>query len=157
MRILGIDPGSRITGYGIIDAPKQYIASGTIRLQALEMSERLVTIFDDLSTIIQKYQPNCVVVEQVFFYKNAQSALKLGYARGVAMLAAKKALCPVFEYTPRAMKQAVTGHGNASKEDIQNMIQHILCLSGRPTVDAADALGLAVCHQLYSKLLIETT
>lgn len=156
MRILGIDPGSRITGYGIIDSPKKYVASGTIRLEALEMPERLTTIFDDITTIIQKYEPNCVVIEQVFFYKNAQSALKLGYARGVAMLAAKKALCSVFEYTPRAMKQAVTGHGNASKEDIQTMVQNMLHLSGRPTVDAADALGLAICHQLHSNLLLKT-
>lgn len=156
MRILGVDPGSRITGYGIIDAPKKYIASGTIRLQAVDMPERLNTIFDDLTTIIQKYEPNCVVIEQVFFYKNAQSALKLGYARGIAMLAAKKAHCPVFEYTPRAMKQAVTGHGNAAKEDIQNMVQNILNLSGRPTVDAADALGLAICHQLHAKVLMQS-
>lgn len=156
MRILGIDPGSRITGYGIIDSPRKYVASGTIRLEALEMPERLTTIFDDITTIIQKYEPNCVVIEQVFFYKNAQSALKLGYARGVAMLAAKKALCSVFEYTPRAMKQAVTGHGNASKEDIQTMVQNMLNLSGRPTVDAADALGLAICHQLHSNLLLKT-
>ena len=156
MRILGIDPGSRITGYGIIDSPRKYVASGTIRLEALEMPERLTTIFDDITTIIQKYEPNCVVIEQVFFYKNAQSALKLGYARGVAMLAAKKALCSVFEYTPRAMKQAVTGHGNASKEDIQTMVQNMLHLSGRPTEDAADALGLAICHQLHSNLLLKT-
>jgi len=156
MRILGIDPGSRITGYGIIDSPRKYVASGTIRLEALAMPERLTTIYDDLTTIIQKYEPNCVVIEQVFFYKNAQSALKLGYARGVAMLAAKKALCSVFEYTPRAMKQAVTGHGNASKEDIQTMVQNMLHLSGRPTVDAADALGLAICHQLHSNLLLKT-
>ena len=156
MRILGIDPGSRITGYGIIDTPKKYIASGTIRLDAFDMPERLSIIFDDLNTIIRKYQPNCVVIEQVFFYKNAQSALKLGYARGIAMLAAKKAQCPVFEYTPRAMKQAVTGHGNAAKADIQNMVQTILELSGRPTVDAADALGLAICHQLHSKMMLQT-
>ena len=156
MRILGIDPGSRNTGYGIIDTPKKYIASGTIRLQALDMPDRLQTIFDDLTTIIQKYEPNCVVIEQVFFYKNAQSALKLGYARGVAMLAAKKAHCSVFEYAPRAMKQAVTGHGNASKEDIQNMVQNILNLSGKPNVDAADALGLAICHQLHANHLMLT-
>lgn len=156
MRILGIDPGSRITGYGIIDAPKKYITSGTIRLKATEIPDRLDTIFNDLTTLIQKYQPHCVVIEQVFFSKNAQSALKLGYARGVAMVAATQAKCQIFEYSPRAMKQAVTGHGNASKEHIQEMVQHWLKLSGRPTVDAADALGLAICHQLHSKLITTT-
>tara|TARA_X000000950_G_C13564395_1_gene516882 strand:+ start:31 stop:501 length:471 start_codon:yes stop_codon:yes gene_type:complete len=150
MRILGIDPGSRITGYGIIDTPKHYVTSGIIRLLSDDMPERLQTIHEDLSTIIAKHQPNCVVIEQVFFSKNAQSALKLGYARGVAMLAAKQAHCPVFEYTPRAMKQAVTGHGNASKADIQTMVQNHLHLSARPSIDAADALGLAICHQLHA-------
>lgn len=149
MRILGIDPGSRITGYGVIDQPNHYVASGTIRLPDTEIDERLSIIYDDLTTIIRTHAPMCVAIEQVFFYKNAQSALKLGYARGVALLVARQAKCPIFEYSPRLMKQAVTGHGNASKADIQIMVQQLLKLSQKPTSDAADALGLALCHQFH--------
>jgi len=152
MRILGIDPGSRITGWGIIDWPIKYVACGTIKLPQLPIKDRLIYIYEDLQSIIQKYQPDCAAIEEVFLHKNPQSALKLGHARGAAMVAVLKSALPLNEYSARFIKQTITGYGNADKSQMQHMIQHTLSLEKQPTSDAADALAIAVCHGYCAKI-----
>ncbi|MCP4271238.1 MAG: crossover junction endodeoxyribonuclease RuvC [Gammaproteobacteria bacterium] len=151
--ILGIDPGSRTTGYGVIrvDGQKQsYIDSGCIRVVApnktLPLAERLKIIFDGISNVIADYHPDEVAIEQVFMARNADSALKLGQARGVAMVAASNHAIDVAEYSALAIKKAVVGTGRADKSQVQHMVKSILCLSGKPQSDAADALAVALCH-----------
>jgi len=148
-RILGIDPGSRTTGYGIVavDAGQLvYCTSGCIRAQGVSLPERLADIYRNVQALIAQYQPNECAIENVFLAKNAMSALKLGQARGVAIAAAVAAELPVYEYAPRQIKLSVVGTGRASKEQVQHMVQVMLALSGRPQADAADALAIAVCH-----------
>ena len=148
-RILGIDPGSRITGFGIIDVqgPRvSYVDSGCIRLQDKELPERLKTIFESIATIIDTYQPQELAVERVFMHRNPDSALKLGQARGVAICAGVVAGLPIHEYAPRAIKQAVVGRGAAAKEQVQHMVCALLNLDSQPQADAADALAVALCH-----------
>lgn len=150
--ILGIDPGSRITGYGIIDAnggKPRYISSGCIRLPQAEMSVRLKVIFESFGELIAQYSPNEIAIEQVFVGKNADSALKLGHARGVAILAGSLANIPVAEYAARTIKQSVAGSGAADKQQVQAMVVRLLKLSAAPAEDAADALAAALCH-VYS-------
>ncbi len=149
--ILGVDPGTRISGYGIISIQDQQylpIDYGCIRPPpAFKLSERYLVIFDSIEQLIEKYQPNVLVVEMQFMYKNAQSALKLGMARGAVMIAAKKRGLPIFEYAPTVAKRAVVGNGRASKYQVQGMVQQILKLAVPPQPeDAADALALAICH-----------
>ncbi|MBT8138431.1 MAG: crossover junction endodeoxyribonuclease RuvC [Gammaproteobacteria bacterium] len=148
--ILGIDPGSRVTGYGLLNVAggqTHYIASGCINLSAgLSMADRLQHLFESLQHLIAEYQPGCTAIEQVFVGKNASSALKLGQARGVALLAASLAALPVFEYAPRAIKQSVAGTGAADKAQVQSMVVRLLKLNGTPASDAADALAVALCH-----------
>jgi len=151
--ILGIDPGSRTTGYGVIrvDGQKQdYIDSGCIRVVApnktLPLAERLKIIFDGISNVIADYHPDEVAIEQVFMARNADSALKLGQARGVAMVAASNHAIDVAEYSALAIKKSVVGTGRADKSQVQHMVKSILCLSGTPQSDAADALAVALCH-----------
>jgi crossover junction endodeoxyribonuclease RuvC len=147
--ILGIDPGSRITGYGVIHTTGQqhrYITSGCIRTQADVLSERLQQIFDGIGEIMRQHQPDEVAIEQVFMHQNANAALKLGQARGAAIVAAAIHVVPVAEYSARQIKQAVVGYGAATKEQVQHMIRSLLRLPGKPQADAADALGVAVCH-----------
>lgn len=149
--ILGVDPGSCVSGYGIICIQNQaYVPLdyGCIRPPShFKLSERYLVIFDSIEELIEKYQPNVLVVEMQFMYKNVQSALKLGMAKGVVMIAAKKKGLPVFEYAPTAAKKAVVGNGRASKYQVQGMVQQILNLSFPPQPeDAADALALAICH-----------
>ena len=158
-RILGIDPGSRITGFGVIDAEGSratYVASGCVRIQGTTLAERLQIIFDGVSKIVSAHRPDEMAVEQVFVNRNAASALKLGQARGVAVVAGVQASLPVFEYTPAQVKQAVTGKGNAEKEQMQHMVRLLLSLASAPPTDAADALAVALCHghihQTLSKL-----
>uniref|UniRef100_UPI004057B1DF crossover junction endodeoxyribonuclease RuvC n=1 Tax=Candidatus Electronema sp. TaxID=2698783 RepID=UPI004057B1DF len=150
MRIIGIDPGSRITGYGIIDklGPSLgFVACGTIRAEReKDFTRRLLVIFDGLSEVIERHRPEAAAVEDVFVSHNARSALKLGQARGAAVVALLRQGLPVHGYPPRLVKQAVTGHGHAEKEQVQHMIQVLLELSGPPSSDAADALAVAVCH-----------
>jgi len=149
VRILGIDPGSRLTGFGVVDCcgdRTTYVASGSVDSVAGEFPERLKVIFDSVAEIVAQYQPQVVVVESVFMHKNAGSALKLGHARSAAICATFAHNVQVFEYAPRAIKQAVVGTGAASKEQIQHMIRHMLELEGDPSPDAADALAAAVCH-----------
>ena len=152
--ILGIDPGSRTTGFGIINMVGQtatYVTSGCIRCGEGEIPERLTRIFDGIDELIETWVPQQFAIERAFMGKNADSALKLGQARGVALVVAARHGLPIYEYAPRAIKQAVSGSGNADKEQIQHMMKVLLKLPGLPQVDAADALAVAVCHG-YSQL-----
>ena len=148
-RILGIDPGSRLTGFGVLDfhgdAPS-YVTSGTVKSIDGGFADRLRRIFEAVSDIVAEYQPDVVAIESVFMHKNAGSALKLGHARAAALCATFGQNVEVFEYAPRAIKQAVTGTGSATKEQVQHMIVSLLQLDGKPAPDAADALAAALCH-----------
>ena len=148
-RILGIDPGSRITGYGIIEESLQgsrYITSGSIRVQSDSLPERLKQIFAGVSEIVEQFQPEQMAIEQVFMHKNADSALKLGQARGAAICAAQSGGLPVFEYAARQIKQALVGKGNAQKDQVQHMVKILLGITGTLQIDAGDALGVCLCH-----------
>jgi len=148
MRILGIDPGLRITGFGVIDKEGQtlqYVASGCIKTPTGAMPERLKVILDSLGEVIAQHQPQHVAVEKVFVNVNPQSTLLLGQARGAAICAAVLSSLPVGEYTALQVKQAVVGNGHADKEQVQVMVQKLLKLSGTPSSDAADALACAIC------------
>lgn len=159
--ILGIDPGSRVTGYGVIQTDGRqiiYLDSGCIRVansaNDLPMSSRLKMIYDGVQEIIRRYQPVQFAIEQVFLARNADSALKLGQARGVAIVAAANHQLPVYEYSARQVKQAVVGTGAAAKSQVQLMVKTLLKLSRSPQADAADALGIAICHaHLYQSML----
>jgi crossover junction endodeoxyribonuclease RuvC len=150
--ILGIDPGTRITGYGVIKVgnilPLEPLDFGCIRPPAnKEPPARYLALFESIELLLDKYTPNAVAVETQFVYKNVQSAIKLGMARGVVILAAARRGIPIFEYAPKKAKLAVVGNGSASKEQVQRMIQLLLNLPTLPEPeDAADALALAVCH-----------
>jgi len=148
-RILGIDPGSRLTGFGIIDVHQKksvYVTSGCIRMQAKLMPLRLHEIYTGINQIIEQYQPTISAIEQIFMYRNAATALKLGQARGVAMVACVQHGLPVHEYAPTQIKQAVVGTGRADKIQVQHMVKVLLSLSNTPQTDAADALAVAICH-----------
>ena len=148
-RILGIDPGSLITGYGIIDSTgnhSTHITHGIIRTQGRNLSDKLSIIFGELSTLLNEYQPDEVAIEKVFMHRNADSALKLGQARGAAITACTVKAIEVYEYTPNQVKQAAVGKGHASKHQVQHMVKVLLCLNRIPTADAADALAVALCH-----------
>lgn len=149
IRILGIDPGLRVTGFGVIDKRGQqlhYLASGCIRTPAGELPERLSVILNSLGEVIAQHQPAEVAVEKVFVNVNPQSTLLLGQARGTAICAAVLAKLTVAEYTALQVKQSVVGNGHANKEQVQSMVQRLLALSGMPRPDAADALAVAICH-----------
>jgi crossover junction endodeoxyribonuclease RuvC len=151
VRIFGIDPGSERTGYGCVETDgsrHRVVASGAVRTrQAAPFAEKLLTIHDGLATLIGECRPDCVVIENLFHANNARSALKLGHARGVAMLAAVEAGLPVFEYTPAEVKRAVVGYGRAEKQQVQHMVKLILGLAEPPApFDASDALAIAICH-----------
>ncbi len=149
MHILGIDPGSISMGYGIVRQEGRnlsYVTSGCIKVGKQSWPERLRYIFEDLSQIIMQYKPTQAAIEKVFVHKNAASALKLGQARGVAMVAAACKELPVAEYAAREVKQAVVGYGNAEKSQVQHMIKVMLNLNATPAEDAADALAVAICH-----------
>jgi crossover junction endodeoxyribonuclease RuvC len=145
MRILGLDPGSRVTGVGIIDNERLVHAEG-LRLGSGPMPERLGMIFEQLAAIIKTYQPEVVAVETVFMSRNAQAAIKLGQARGAAICAAVAAGLEVHEYAPRAIKQAIVGRGGAAKEQVQHMTRVLLKTDQDMGPDAADALAVALCH-----------
>ncbi|ABO23943.1 crossover junction endodeoxyribonuclease RuvC [Shewanella loihica] len=155
--ILGVDPGSRITGYGVIQCQGRqqiYLGSGCIRTQSDDLPSRLKVIFDGISEIIRQYQPDEFAIERVFLAKNADSALKLGQARGAAIVAATNAQLPVAEYSATQIKNAVVGTGRAQKSQVQHMVQQILKLPAAPQADAADALGVALCHfHTYQSLI----
>ncbi len=148
-RILGIDPGSRITGYGIIDSDgirSNHIVSGCIRVTSEAFPLRLGEIFREVSAVVEEFGPQEMAIEQVFMAKNAASALKLGQARGAAICAGVVADLPVSEYTPRMVKQSVVGSGNADKEQVQHMVKRILRLDLKLASDQADALAVAISH-----------
>jgi crossover junction endodeoxyribonuclease RuvC len=149
--ILGVDPGSHVTGYGLIksdDRQDVLIESGVIEpLPKATLPDKLKEIFDGLLTIIQKGEPDHFAIEQTFYSKNAKSALIMGQARGVAILAAVKSNMPIEEYSPKEVKSAVVGNGSASKLQVQFMVQKLLKLKDPPVpLDAADALAVALCH-----------
>lgn len=147
--ILGIDPGSRVTGYGVIAVvgnKLHYVASGCIVTQSTEMAGKLAQIFQGVTEVIQCYSPQEAAIEQVFVHQNASSALKLGQARGAAMVAMSNLMLPVAEYSARRVKQSVVGNGAADKTQVQHMIKCLLNLAGTLAADAADALAVAVCH-----------
>jgi len=153
MRILGIDPGLRTTGFGVIDSERgsrlRYVASGTIKTELSEtpsLAARLKIIFDGVQEVAARYEPHCASVEIVFVNVNPQSTLLLGQARGAALTALVCADLIVAEYTALQMKKAVVGHGQARKEQVQEMVKRLLALPVQPGKDAADALGLAICH-----------
>lgn len=150
LRILGIDPGSRATGYGIITKNANrlyYVTCGVIRLGAkYTFNERLKVIFDGLCEVIESHKPTVAAVEDVFVAANPRTALKLGHARGAAVLAAMHNGLKTHDYTPRMVKQAVVGYGNADKQQVQQMVRVLLHLSAPPSADAADALAVAMCH-----------
>jgi crossover junction endodeoxyribonuclease RuvC len=156
MRILGIDPGLQTTGFGVLEADGaqlRYVASGTIRTTggkggpALgDLPARLKILFDGISEVAQRYQPDAAALEIVFVNVNPQSTLLLGQARGAALTALVHAGLPVAEYTALQMKKAVVGHGRAAKAQVQEMVRRLLQLPGLPGTDAADALGLAITH-----------
>ncbi len=152
MRILGIDPGLQTTGFGVVEAQGhhlRYLASGTIRTthQARgDLPGRLKTLFDGISELCERYQPEAAAIEIVFVNVNPQSTLLLGQARGACITALVTANLPVAEYTALQMKRAVAGHGRAGKPEVQAMVQRLLQLPGLPGTDAADALGLAITH-----------
>jgi crossover junction endodeoxyribonuclease RuvC len=149
VRILGIDPGLRVTGFGVLDKTGQklsYVASGCIKTPAGELPPRLKVILDSLAEVIAAYQPQQVAVEKVFVNVNPQSTLLLGQARGAAICAAILKDLPVAEYTALQVKQAVVGNGHAAKEQVQDMVKRLLKLEGDPQADAADALACAICH-----------
>lgn len=156
MRILGIDPGSRITGYGIIDYSAdryQYVASGSIRLDMDYFPDRLKQIFEELIAVVDLYQPQQMAIEEVFVNKNVDSALKLGQARGAAICSAHKADLPVFEYAARQVKQALVGKGSAEKTQVQHMVRILLNIRGELQVDSADALAVSICHAHYHQTI----
>ncbi len=148
-RILGIDPGLRVTGFGLIVATGgklQYVASGCVRNTVGELPERLKVIIRDLGSVIIEHCPTEVAVEKVFVNANPSSTLLLGQARGAAISAAVLANLPVAEYTALQIKQAVVGHGKAAKSQVQEMVKRLLALPATPSADAADALACAICH-----------
>ncbi len=152
IRILGIDPGLRTTGFGVVDCEGptlRYVASGTIRSDSKQsgpLPARLKIIFDGVRELSARYRPHCASVEIVFVNVNPQSTLLLGQARGAALTALVSSELEVAEYTALQMKKAIVGHGKAKKEQVQQMVMRLLALPGLPGPDAADALGLAICH-----------
>jgi len=151
VRVFGIDPGSERTGYGCVETDgsrHRIVTSGAIRTGAsASFPEKLLKIHAGLAALLGECQPDCVAIENLFHANNARSALKLGHARGVAMLAAVQSGVPVFEYTPAEVKRAVVGYGRAEKHQVQQMVTLILGLASLPTpFDASDALAIAICH-----------
>ncbi|MBT4836748.1 MAG: crossover junction endodeoxyribonuclease RuvC [Methylococcales bacterium] len=155
-RILGVDPGSRVTGYGIIDEVSfnkiNYVTSGCIKLPKCGLPQRLKIIFEQLSDIVKRYQPDEFSIETVFVHKNVDSALKLGQARGAAICAGVQYDLPVAEYTPREIKKSIVGNGNADKQQVQYMVKVLLNQKQEMLLDESDALAIALCHANTSRL-----
>lgn len=148
--ILGIDPGSRITGYGLIrliGTSVAYVDSGCIRTTSHDtLSKRLFEIFKGIRQLVEAFKPDEVAIEQVFMHQNANTALKLGHARGAAMVACASSDSVIAEYAPRQIKLAVAGYGAADKEQVKQMVMRLLMLTRAPQADASDALAVALCH-----------
>jgi crossover junction endodeoxyribonuclease RuvC len=155
VRILGVDPGSRLTGYGCIDLigkQLRHVAHGTLRLSntggraVIPLERRLLSIYEGLSRVILEYRPQIMVVERVFFAKNAVSALKLGQARGAVILSGALHSLSIVEYSPSEVKAALVGHGHADKQQVARMVELLMGCSGFETSDASDGVALAICH-----------
>jgi crossover junction endodeoxyribonuclease RuvC len=149
MRILGIDPGSRVTGYGVLDsdgATTRHVASGCIATTCLDFTTRINEIYTGVRALVAEYDPQQLAIERVFVHRNADSALKLGQARAAAICAAFGGEIELFEYAARVVKQAVVGRGGAEKAQVQHMVKAILMLDELPQPDEADALAVAICH-----------
>ena len=149
MRVLGIDPGSRITGFGVIEINNGkllYVSSGCIKMKEQDLPARLKTIFDGISEVIESASAEFLAIEDVFVSRNARSAIVLGQARGAAISAGVNRGLPVAEYTALQIKKSVVGYGQADKTQVQHMVRSILALDGTPQQDAADALACAICH-----------
>jgi crossover junction endodeoxyribonuclease RuvC len=150
LRVLGIDPGIHITGYGVVEKQKsilKHIVHGEIKMaKGSSLSSSLSTIYDNLLEVINQSSPHAIAVEDVFYGKNIKSLIRQGETRGVVILAGARCCIPVYEYTPLEVKKAAVGYGRAEKNQIQNMVKAILNLSALPPVDAADALAIAICH-----------
>lgn len=143
-----------MTGYGVVETTPRgvrYVASGCIRVQAADFPVRLKQIFDGVSEVIALYQPSEMAIEQVFMHKNADSALKLGQARGAAICATQNQNLPVFEYAARQVKQALVGKGSAEKQQVQHMVKILLAIQGDMQIDASDALAIGLCHHHYQQ------
>lgn len=152
MRILGVDPGSRLLGFAVIDVTPgkpgatQILTHGTLIDQSGEIETRLLSLFQGLQKIIQQYQPQSLAIEKIFFAKNVLSALKLGQARGVVLLAAAEGGLSVSEYAPTEIKKAIAGHGHADKESVKKWLKILTKETEFQTLDASDALAIALCH-----------
>lgn len=149
-RIIGVDPGSRITGYGVIDAGfgrLHFVACGVVKTTPKHpFAHRLNEIFEGINEVVQLHGPAVAAIEEVFLATNPRSALKLGHARGAAVVAAMQNGLAVYDYSARRVKQAVVGYGQAEKAQVQHMVKVLLGLSATPSSDAADALAVAICH-----------
>lgn len=154
LKILGIDPGNYITGYGIIEKQRshlQHIGHGEIKLaKALPRSSCLTAIYHHLLEVIENSDPDVFAIEDIFYGKNVKSLIRQGEVRGVAILAASKSNLPIYEYTPLQVKKSVVGYGRAEKNQVQKMVKAILNLPQLPSTDAADALAVAICHSNHS-------
>ncbi len=154
-RIIGIDPGSRCTGFGVIDSDglrHTYVASGFVKITGDELPERLGMIFTEISSVIEKWQPQSMGIEQIFMNKNVDSAFKLGQARGAAICAGTNAKLDIGEYSPRTVKKAVVGKGSAEKQQVQQMMKLLLKLDFDPQNDEADGLAIALCHANHMQM-----
>jgi len=161
MRVIGIDCGSRVTGYGVIDsdgADCVLVECGAIRVNpGNELADRLKAIHAEIAAVIRKLRPDAAAFENVFYATNVQSALKLGHVRGVSMLAAAEANLPIFEYAPLEVKSSVTGYGRAEKQQVQQMVRVLLKLRTPPEpYDASDALAVAICHVHTNRFKVQT-
>lgn len=156
MKVIGIDPGSRVCGYGVLESRNgdvEHLASGSIAPgNGLPLYQRLKIIYESLIDVIGEHSPEAMSVEDIFFAKNAKSAIKLGEARGVALLAASNSGISVFEYSPTRIKLALTGSGRASKREVQRMLTIMLGVSEFETEDASDAVAIALCHIHLSRI-----
>jgi crossover junction endodeoxyribonuclease RuvC len=153
MRILGIDPAFRVSGFGVIEVLRftpRYLVSGSIKVAHLSDAQRLLTLQDNITSLIAQFKPDVLAIESPFVYKNPQSAIKLGMARGVIMAAAAKEGLTIAEYTPTQIKSAVVGKGHALKSQVQYMVSQLLGLSEQPSEDAADALACGLTHAKIS-------
>ena len=156
MRIIGIDPGSRITGYGIIEIrgnAYRHVTSGSLHIREKEIGARLREIFNGVRDVVAEFKPEAMAIEKVFVQRNVASALKLGQARGAAICAGALGDLPIFEYAPNKIKQTVVGKGHAAKEQVQHMVKILLNLPTIPQADAADALACALCHGQLARTL----
>lgn len=154
MKILGVDPGTHVTGFGVVEIHGSclvHVASGTIRTDHQPLPERLEAIANNLNIVFQQYIPEAVAVESIFHARNANSALKLGHARGVVLLCAAQAKLPIFEYTASQIKKATTGQGNADKKQVQAMVKLVLSTNMPMAFDASDALAAAICHASHAQ------